>query len=117
MENVLLSRFLWHSYLNHPGLARSRPVHLSDGRCNSSSAEAGGLLSITGHGPTPPAGSTHYHWQRQAPTIILPTKEGRPLLLIRRLLIYVLVLPPPVGRFPWYTNTQELKNVMRSFCL
>ncbi|GBN83005.1 hypothetical protein AVEN_124659-1 [Araneus ventricosus] len=30
---------------------------------NSSSTEAGVLMAITGHGPTPPEGDTYYHWR------------------------------------------------------
>ncbi|GBN38277.1 hypothetical protein AVEN_219718-1 [Araneus ventricosus] len=33
-------------------------MYLSDGHCNSSSAEAGVLMAITGHGPTPPGGAS-----------------------------------------------------------
>ncbi|GBM02768.1 hypothetical protein AVEN_40834-1 [Araneus ventricosus] len=54
-------------YLNYPGSARSRSVHLSDGRCSSSSAETGVLMTITGHGPIAPVGGTHYHRQRANP--------------------------------------------------
>ncbi|GBL77925.1 hypothetical protein AVEN_143259-1 [Araneus ventricosus] len=43
-------------------------MHLSDGRCNSSSTEAGVLTAITRHGPTPPEGGTHYHRQRASPS-------------------------------------------------
>ncbi|GBM33992.1 hypothetical protein AVEN_166425-1 [Araneus ventricosus] len=53
------------SYRNHPGIARSRPVYLSDSSCNSSSAEAGVLI---GHGLIPPVGSTHYHRKRTSPS-------------------------------------------------
>ncbi|GBM32691.1 hypothetical protein AVEN_223472-1 [Araneus ventricosus] len=45
-------------------MARSRLVDLSDGRCNSSSAEAGVIIAITAHGSTPPVGGMHYHRQR-----------------------------------------------------
>ncbi|GBM17173.1 hypothetical protein AVEN_47581-1 [Araneus ventricosus] len=45
-------------------LARSRLLYLSDGRCNGSSAEAGVIVAITGHGLTPRVGGTHYHRQR-----------------------------------------------------
>ncbi|GBM34884.1 Thymosin beta [Araneus ventricosus] len=34
-------------------------MHLSDGRCNSSSAEAGVLVAIASHGSTLPVGGTH----------------------------------------------------------
>ncbi|GBM62375.1 hypothetical protein AVEN_255735-1 [Araneus ventricosus] len=53
-----------NSYRDHLDLARSRPVQLSDNRCDSSSAQAGVLVAITGQGPTPPEGGTHYHRQR-----------------------------------------------------
>ncbi|GBN13823.1 hypothetical protein AVEN_44552-1 [Araneus ventricosus] len=39
-------------------------MYLSDRRCNSSSVEVGVLTTITGHGPIPPEGDTHYHQQR-----------------------------------------------------
>ncbi|GBM04255.1 hypothetical protein AVEN_41062-1 [Araneus ventricosus] len=64
----------------------------SDDRCNISSAEAEVLMGTTGNGPILPVGGTHYH--QEAPTIIVPTREARPRLLIRRLLIHVLVVPP-----------------------
>ncbi|GBL77711.1 hypothetical protein AVEN_152930-1 [Araneus ventricosus] len=84
---------LVNSYQNHPDLARSRPLCLSVSRCNTSSVEAGVAVSITRHGETPPVGGMHYHRQRAS-----PTREVRPRLLNRRLLIDVLVvLPPPVG--------------------
>ncbi|GBM11954.1 hypothetical protein AVEN_249442-1, partial [Araneus ventricosus] len=35
-------------------------MYLSGGRCSSSSAEAGIITAITGQGPTPPEGGTHY---------------------------------------------------------
>ncbi|GBO01553.1 hypothetical protein AVEN_57207-1, partial [Araneus ventricosus] len=36
-------------------------MYLSGGHCNSSGAEVGVLMAITGHGPTPPpGGGTHY---------------------------------------------------------
>ncbi|GBM91582.1 hypothetical protein AVEN_209410-1 [Araneus ventricosus] len=38
--------------MNHPALPR-HPGNLNDSRCNSSSTEAGVLVAITGHGPTP----------------------------------------------------------------
>ncbi|GBM19115.1 hypothetical protein AVEN_135602-1 [Araneus ventricosus] len=83
--------FIGNSYQNHHGLECSRPIYLSDGRCNSLSA-AGVLAVITGHGPTPPVGSTHHYRQRQPQAIIVPTREARPCLIIRRLLIHVLVV-------------------------
>ncbi|GBN16763.1 hypothetical protein AVEN_145095-1 [Araneus ventricosus] len=58
---------LINSYQNQPDLARSSAVYLSDGRCNSSSAEAGVLTAIIVHGPTPPVGGTHYHQKRASP--------------------------------------------------
>ncbi|GBL85699.1 hypothetical protein AVEN_193152-1 [Araneus ventricosus] len=51
-----------------PRPSRSRAVYLSDGRCNSSSAEAGVLTAITGHEPNPPEGGTHCHRQRASPS-------------------------------------------------
>ncbi|GBN70069.1 hypothetical protein AVEN_233062-1 [Araneus ventricosus] len=42
--------------LNHPGL-------LNDSRCNSSSTEAGVLMAISGHGPTPPEGGSYCNWR------------------------------------------------------
>ncbi|GBM20254.1 hypothetical protein AVEN_216670-1 [Araneus ventricosus] len=56
-----------NSYQNHPSLARSRPVHLNNSRCDSSSTRAGVLIPITGHGPTPPLGGTQNHLQRASP--------------------------------------------------
>ncbi|GBN13202.1 hypothetical protein AVEN_242435-1 [Araneus ventricosus] len=53
-----------NSYRNRPNLARNRPMHLSDSRCDSSSAEAEVLMALTGNGPTPPEGDTYYHRQR-----------------------------------------------------
>ncbi|GBL88506.1 hypothetical protein AVEN_159092-1 [Araneus ventricosus] len=53
-------------YKNHADLAQSRPVYRSDGRCNSSSAEVGVLMAITGCNPTPSVGGTQYH-QRASP--------------------------------------------------
>ncbi|GBM13468.1 hypothetical protein AVEN_40408-1 [Araneus ventricosus] len=38
-------------------------MYLSDGSCNSSSAEAGVLIVITDRGPISPEGGTHYHRQ------------------------------------------------------
>ncbi|GBL87461.1 hypothetical protein AVEN_118393-1 [Araneus ventricosus] len=43
-------------------------MQLNDSRCNSSSAEAGVLVDITGHGQTPPARDTHSHQQRANPS-------------------------------------------------
>ncbi|GBL97670.1 hypothetical protein AVEN_49169-1 [Araneus ventricosus] len=50
-------------YPNHLDLTRSRSVHLNDSCCDSLSAEAGVLMAITGHGPTPPVGGTPYERQ------------------------------------------------------
>ncbi|GBM13368.1 hypothetical protein AVEN_159786-1 [Araneus ventricosus] len=55
--------YFWYSHRYHAYLARSFQVFLSDGRCNSSSVEAGLLMVINGHVPTPPVGGTHYHRQ------------------------------------------------------
>ncbi|GBM48178.1 hypothetical protein AVEN_138308-1 [Araneus ventricosus] len=35
---------------------------MNNSLCNSSSTEAGVLVAITGHGPTPSEGGTYYHW-------------------------------------------------------
>ncbi|GBL79747.1 hypothetical protein AVEN_18267-1 [Araneus ventricosus] len=43
-------------------------MYRSDGRCNSSSPEAGVVMAVTGHGPTPLEGSTDYHRQRASPS-------------------------------------------------
>ncbi|GBM55554.1 hypothetical protein AVEN_105086-1 [Araneus ventricosus] len=58
---------LSNSYQNHPGLPRNHPMYLSDGRCNSSSAEAGVLVRISGHDPIPAEGGTHYQRQNASP--------------------------------------------------
>ncbi|GBM45194.1 hypothetical protein AVEN_168277-1 [Araneus ventricosus] len=42
-----------NSYRNHPDQAQTFPVHLYLRRCNSSSAETGVIVAITGHSPTP----------------------------------------------------------------
>ncbi|GBM72868.1 hypothetical protein AVEN_199122-1 [Araneus ventricosus] len=75
-------------------------MYLSNGRYNNSSAEAGILMAITVHGPSPPVSGTHYHRQR-APTIIVPT---RPRFRIRQLLTYVLVATHPVGLYNSWVN-------------
>ncbi|GBN81056.1 Mariner Mos1 transposase [Araneus ventricosus] len=66
-ELMLSIRWDYNSYRNHPDIARSHPAYLSDGRCNSSSAEAGVLTAIKGNGPTPPRGGMHCHRQRVSP--------------------------------------------------
>ncbi|GBN81187.1 hypothetical protein AVEN_19523-1 [Araneus ventricosus] len=66
-ELMLSIRLDYNSYRNHPDIARSHSAYLSDGRCNSSSAEAGVLTAITVHGPTPPRGGMHCHRQRVSP--------------------------------------------------
>ncbi|GBM96618.1 hypothetical protein AVEN_202570-1 [Araneus ventricosus] len=43
-------------------------MHPNDSRFDSSSAEARVLKNITGHGPIPPVGGTHYHRQRTSPS-------------------------------------------------
>ncbi|GBN91528.1 hypothetical protein AVEN_81825-1 [Araneus ventricosus] len=53
-----------NSNQNHSGLARSRPMHLNDSRCDGSSVKADILMAITGHGPTYPVGGTHYQRQK-----------------------------------------------------
>ncbi|GBM03681.1 hypothetical protein AVEN_134909-1 [Araneus ventricosus] len=78
-----------NSYQNHPALARSRTVHLRSVASISSSAEARILMTITGHRPTPPVGSTHYHRQRTSPNHCCTHQEARPHLFIRRLLTHV----------------------------
>ncbi|GBM21437.1 hypothetical protein AVEN_161052-1 [Araneus ventricosus] len=83
-----------NSYQNHPDLVRSRPMHLNGNRCYSSSAEAGVLVPITYHLSTPLIGGTHYHRQWASRAIIIPTREARPILLIRWLLIHLLVVLP-----------------------
>ncbi|GBM03039.1 hypothetical protein AVEN_14551-1 [Araneus ventricosus] len=72
-RNLAYSFIIRNSCGNHPGLARSRPVYRSDGRCNSSSAEAGVLMAITGQGLTPPVVGTHYH--RHQPLLYRPGKQ------------------------------------------
>ncbi|GBN47134.1 hypothetical protein AVEN_141789-1, partial [Araneus ventricosus] len=46
---------------NFPCHASGVPRLVNESRCDSSSAEAGVLVVITGHGPTPPEGGTYYH--------------------------------------------------------
>ncbi|GBL75957.1 hypothetical protein AVEN_234282-1 [Araneus ventricosus] len=60
---------------------RSRPAHLNDSHCNSSSSEAGILVALTGHGSTPPVGGTHYYRQWETEAFIVPTREARPACL------------------------------------
>ncbi|GBN48189.1 hypothetical protein AVEN_268904-1 [Araneus ventricosus] len=63
---------------------------LNDGRCNSSSTEAGVLVAITS-----PEGGTYYHlWRDRIPSIILSTWDARTCVIIRRLLKRVLVVIP-----------------------
>ncbi|GBN28132.1 hypothetical protein AVEN_114286-1 [Araneus ventricosus] len=50
-----------------PDIARNCSVNLIAGLCNSLSAEAGVLTTITGHGPIPPEGGTHYRRQMSSP--------------------------------------------------
>ncbi|GBM09576.1 hypothetical protein AVEN_29428-1 [Araneus ventricosus] len=71
---------------------------VNDNHCSSSSTEAGVLVAITGHGPTPPVGGTYYHWWRDPSSIItIPTRETRGRLLIRRPLTSEYSRCPPVG--------------------
>ncbi|GBL95306.1 hypothetical protein AVEN_37755-1 [Araneus ventricosus] len=65
---------------------------------SSSETEGGVLIAITGHGPTSPAGSKFRQRSggNSTHTIAMPTREERTHLLIRRLLVPVLVLPPPI---------------------
>ncbi|GBL97904.1 hypothetical protein AVEN_127013-3-2, partial [Araneus ventricosus] len=60
-----------HSYrvLFVSELCKSHPVYLSDGRCNSSSAETGVLMAITGYSPTQFVGGTQYHRQWVSPNL------------------------------------------------
>ncbi|GBM97065.1 hypothetical protein AVEN_2768-1, partial [Araneus ventricosus] len=51
-------------------------------------------MAIAGHDPNPTVGGMHYHRQRASPAIIETTREARPRLLIRGLLMHVLVVPP-----------------------
>ncbi|GBN42021.1 hypothetical protein AVEN_207520-1 [Araneus ventricosus] len=69
-RSIAAYMFCIFSYHNHLDLARSCPVHLSDNRTDSSSAEAVVLMAITGHGQTPAIGGTYYHRQRESPTIL-----------------------------------------------
>ncbi|GBM14548.1 hypothetical protein AVEN_34969-1 [Araneus ventricosus] len=50
---------------------------LSNSRCISMSAEARVLGAVTGHGPIPPHGGTHFQVRSQAQSIIVPTREAR----------------------------------------
>ncbi|GBM22106.1 hypothetical protein AVEN_266470-1 [Araneus ventricosus] len=71
-----------NSYRNHSSLDRSRSVDLSDGRCNSSSAEAGVLMTITGNVPTLSKGGSFYHLQRARPNHYCShVQEGEPAYL------------------------------------
>ncbi|GBL62908.1 hypothetical protein AVEN_206444-1, partial [Araneus ventricosus] len=63
------------------------PGFLNDGHCNSSSAEAEVLIVVTGHDPNPNVESTYL-------TNIVPQGQARSFLLIWRLLILILVVPP-----------------------
>ncbi|GBN58446.1 hypothetical protein AVEN_194677-1, partial [Araneus ventricosus] len=71
-KKAIISNF---KSIQHPDLARNRSGYLSDGRYNSSSAEVGVLMAITGHSPTPPEGGMHYD-RGQAPAIIVSTSRG-----------------------------------------
>ncbi|GBN51259.1 hypothetical protein AVEN_108498-1 [Araneus ventricosus] len=65
-----------NSYLNHfelvPGWF-SRPVHLTDARCNSSSAEV--LMAFTGYGPTAPVGGNTLSTAEDKPLLYPPEKR------------------------------------------
>ncbi|GBM58630.1 hypothetical protein AVEN_265671-1, partial [Araneus ventricosus] len=63
-------------YLNHLVLSQIHLVHLSDGHCNCSNAEARVLMSITGHGPNSRVGGSHYHRQRVNPTHYFTHQES-----------------------------------------
>ncbi|GBL83305.1 hypothetical protein AVEN_110630-1 [Araneus ventricosus] len=60
---------------------RSRSVYPRDGRSNSSIAEAGVLMAITGHGPTPPEGGMHYYRQTASPNHYYHVQERKPAYL------------------------------------
>ncbi|GBM11074.1 hypothetical protein AVEN_259763-1 [Araneus ventricosus] len=54
-------------------------LSIRDSEYNSSSTEAGVLVPITGHGLTPPIGSTYYHWWRDpAPPLQYPPGKREP---------------------------------------
>ncbi|GBN28160.1 hypothetical protein AVEN_210494-1 [Araneus ventricosus] len=74
----------------------SHPRTLKDNRCNSLITDAGVLVAINGYGPTPPLGGTYYHWRETTrPLPLLYSQEKREPAFLPRLLIYVLVVPPP----------------------
>ncbi|GBL80938.1 hypothetical protein AVEN_26342-1 [Araneus ventricosus] len=51
---------------------------LNDSRCNSSITEAGVVLAITGHCPSPPVGGKYYHWKGVTrPPPLLYSQEKR----------------------------------------
>ncbi|GBM07805.1 hypothetical protein AVEN_33092-1 [Araneus ventricosus] len=72
------------------------PGTLNDSLCNSSRTEAGVLMAITRHGSTRLEGGSYYLWRRGNSTsiIIIPQRGARTRLLILRLLIHILVVPP-----------------------
>ncbi|GBM06115.1 hypothetical protein AVEN_265173-1 [Araneus ventricosus] len=53
----------------------------NDSHCNGSSTEAGVLVVITGHDPTPPVGGTYYHWREvtRPPPLLCPRRSEIPL--------------------------------------
>ncbi|GBL77168.1 hypothetical protein AVEN_12792-1 [Araneus ventricosus] len=70
------------------------PGAWDNSRCDSSSTEVGVLLAIIGHGPIPPKEVVlSPEGSNSTPTIGVATREARPRLLIRRLLIHKLVVP------------------------
>ncbi|GBL77552.1 hypothetical protein AVEN_41923-1 [Araneus ventricosus] len=65
----------------------------------SSSTEAGVLIVITDHGPTPPEGGTYYHWWRvtRPPLLKYPPGKREPAYLSGGL-SSVYSWCPPLGR-------------------
>ncbi|GBM21790.1 hypothetical protein AVEN_29232-1 [Araneus ventricosus] len=82
---------------SHPALPW-QPENLNDSRCNSSSTEAEVQVAITGHDPTPP--ERRYILSLEEGLMLPPLLYPHPgtSLLIRRLHINVLVVPPG-GRY------------------
>ncbi|GBM12204.1 hypothetical protein AVEN_21012-1 [Araneus ventricosus] len=53
-------------------------IHLKNGRCDNSDSDIGVVIAITGHGPTPPEGSTFRHRSgvtQPTPLLCLPRKR------------------------------------------
>ncbi|GBL91559.1 hypothetical protein AVEN_23622-1 [Araneus ventricosus] len=79
-----------------PPPCRSVRDQLNNDRCNSSDTEVGFLIAITGQGLTSSEGGTggsSSEWGKSNHSIIIPIREARARLLIRRLLIHLLVVP------------------------